>query len=97
MKGIIVLDKIPKACVDCPMCYHAGDMSIGNFKYERLYRCKLEPEEIEGGYLCDILHKKPEWCVVKKSPTKLRYCDYKNAREFVEGFNVCVETITGEK
>lgn len=34
-KGIIVLDEIPKSCVDCPMYYHAEDMSLGKFKYER--------------------------------------------------------------
>lgn len=64
MKGIVVLDEIPKSCVDCPMCYHAEDMSLGQFKYERLYKCKLEPENIEQVYLEDILHKKPDWCPI---------------------------------
>lgn len=64
MKGIIVLDDIPKSCVECPMCYHAEDMSLGQFKYERLYSCKLEPEEVEQVYLDDILHKKPDWCPI---------------------------------
>ena len=30
-KGIIVLDEIPKSCVDCPMYYHAEDMSLGKW------------------------------------------------------------------
>lgn len=64
MKGIIVLDEIPKSCVECTMCYHAEDMSLGRFKYERLYKCKLEPENIEQVYLEDILHKKPDWCPI---------------------------------
>lgn len=50
-KGIIVLDEIPKSCVDCPMYYHAEDMSLGKFKYERLYKCKIMPEEVEQVYL----------------------------------------------
>lgn len=28
-KGIVVID-IPETCVECPMCYHAEDMAIGN-------------------------------------------------------------------
>ena len=46
-KGIILLDEIPKTCVECPMCFYATDMSIGKFEFRRLYRCELEPEEIE--------------------------------------------------
>ena len=46
-KGIIVLEEIPRSCIECPMCYHATDMSIGKFQYERLYRCGLEPEDAE--------------------------------------------------
>lgn len=36
-KGIIVLD-MPDKCVECTMCYHAEDMSMGNLTYRRLYR-----------------------------------------------------------
>ena len=70
-KGIIVLDEIPKSCVDCPMYYHAEDMSLGKFKYERLYKCKIMPEEVEQVYLEDILHKKPVWCKIRPIPDKL--------------------------
>ena len=56
-KGIILLEDIPRSCVECPMCYHATDMSIGKFQYERLYRCGLEPEDVEQVYLEDICHK----------------------------------------
>lgn len=92
MKGIIVLDKIPKSCVECPMCYHAEDMSLGRFKYERLYKCKLEPEDIEQVYLEDILHKKPDWCPIKipkKIPGEKRY-----QNEYEKGWNSCIDAIT---
>lgn len=111
MKGIIVLDEVPKSCVDCPMCYHAEDMSLGQFKYERLYRCKLEPEEVEQVYLEDILHKKPDWCPIKAIPEKLNYkgaeaingltINEKSIQAIDEavklGWNSCIDAITGKK
>ena len=64
-KGIIVLDDIPRSCFGCPMCYYAEDMSLGQFKFERLYRCKLESEDVGQVYLEDICHTKPDWCLIK--------------------------------
>lgn len=98
-KGIIVVDEIPKSCVECPMCYHAEDMSLGEFKYERLYKCKLEPEDIEQVYLEDILHKKPDWCPIheipKRKPTYMSMCI--NSKECYEnrGYNSCLDEIEG--
>ena len=99
MKGIIVLDEIPKSCVECPMCYHAEDMSLGWFKYERLYKCKLEPEEVEQVYLEDKLHKKPDWCPII-SPEEIK--NYKNYTLLVDehfrvGWKSCIDAITGKK
>ena len=103
MKGIIVLDEIPKSCVECSMCYHAEDMSIGQFKYERLYKCKLEPEDIEQVHLEDILHKKPDWCPIKEVPVTLEeiksphsMVDFQR-KGFSRGWNSCIDAITGEK
>ena len=100
-KGIIVLDEIPRSCVDCPMYYHAEDMSLGKFKYERLYKCKIMPEEVEQVYLEDILHKKPVWCKIRPIPDKLE-SDSRNAYEdfdYVSGWNACLDEIerNGEK
>ena len=101
MKGIIVLNEIPKSCVECPMCYHAEDMSLGRFKYERLYKCKLEPENIEQVYLEDILHKKPDWCPIKPMPERkmctMSICISADEYNKRKGFNSCIDEITGEK
>lgn len=96
-KGIIVLDEIPKSCIDCPMCYHSEDMSLGRFQYERLYRCKLEPEEVEQVYLEDILHKKPEWCPIKPMPEKVQHKEYWDNGRYDKGWNECIDEIFKEK
>lgn len=69
-KGIVVID-IPETCVECPMCYHAEDMAIGNLTYRRLYRCRLEPENLEDPYLQIIFRRKPDWCPIKPMPKKI--------------------------
>lgn len=103
-KGIIVLDEIPKSCIDCPVCYHSEDMSLGRFQYERLYRCKLEPEEVEQVYLEDILHKKPEWCPIKPMPEKKSPMEQTVSPMITEqyepydrGWNDCIDEIFKEK
>lgn len=96
-KGIIVLDEIPKSCLECPMCYHSEDMSLGRFQYERLYRCKLEPKEVEQVYLEDILHKKPEWCQIKPMPEKAYHKEYCDNGRYDKGWNDCLDTILSNK
>lgn len=98
-KGIIVLEEIPRSCIECPMCYHATDISIGKFQYERLYKCKLEPEDIEQVYLEDILHKKPDWCPIKEMPSRKQVpgCFFMMDEVYGKeiGFNDCLDEIFG--
>ena len=96
-KGIIVLDEIPKSCIDCPVCYHSEDMSLGRFQYERLDRCKLEPGEVEQVYLEDILHKKPEWCPIKPMPEKVQQKEYCDNGRYDKGWNECIDEIFKER
>ena len=94
-KGIIILDEIPKTCIECPMHYHATDMSIGNFKFEQLFKCELEPEDVEQTYLEDICHKKPNWCPIRPLPERAsheKFCD--NGR-YDQGWNDCLRVIGG--
>ena len=61
-KAILVLDDMPKTCIECPLSYKAELASEGNFLYRQLYRCSVEPEDVEDGFLPNILKEKPEWC-----------------------------------
>lgn len=69
-KGIIVVYKSDK-CMECPMCYHSEDLAINGLQglYKRLYRCRLEPEDLEDVYI--ELNKKPDWCPIISLPNKL--------------------------
>ena len=60
-KAVLILD-MPKACIECPFFYKADLMPEGNFLYRQLYRCRVEPKDVEDVYLPNILKEKPEWC-----------------------------------
>lgn len=60
-KAVLIID-MPKSCIECPLCDKAELISEGNFLYKQLYRCKVEPEDVEDGYLPNIIKEKPEWC-----------------------------------
>lgn len=92
-KGIIILDEIPKTCIECPMHFYATDMSIGNFEFRRLYRCELEPEEIEQAYLEDICKSKPAWCPIRPLPDKAHHENYCDNGRYDKGWNECLEKI----
>ena len=40
-KAILVLDDMPKTCIECPLSYKAELVSEGNFLYRQLYRCSV--------------------------------------------------------
>lgn len=94
-KVMLVMDDM-KACIDCPLCFKAEEMSLGNFEYKRLYSCKNVPDGVEDVYLEDILRKKPEWCPLKEVPKKIEKAtgdmDYYKA----VGFNACIDEILKE-
>ncbi len=60
-KAVLMID-MPKVCIECPLSYKAELASEGNFLYRQLYRCSVEPEDVEDGFLPNILKEKPEWC-----------------------------------
>ena len=83
MKAILVID-MPKRCVDCPIC------------------------EDEGYPLCTAIHKnigslayyfggdkeRNPYCPLRPMPHKLQADWYTG--KYKEGFNACLEEITGE-
>ena len=108
VKAILVLNKMPKNCLECPFRYKSEEMSLGNFTYQSLFRCKFEPEglcEYDGDtvYLNDIMMKsKPDWCPLKPMPEKKEIygnnsydLSYENA--YTDGYNACIDEILGDK
>lgn len=93
-KGIIALD-MPDKCVECTMCYHAEDMSMGNLTYRRLYRCRIEPENLEDPYLQTIFRGKPDWCPIKPLPGKAHHEEYCDNGRYDKGWNDCLDEIEG--
>lgn len=95
-KAVLVMD-MPENCLECPLCYKADKLSLGDFKYQILYRCRMEPDDIEEVYLEDIIHKKPDWCPLKPMPEKIHndngYDEYSDGYD--AGWNSCIDAIGG--
>lgn len=100
-KAILVMD-MPKNCLECPLKYKSEELSLGNFTYQQLFRCKYEPEDISEDdgdivYLNDIMMKsKPDWCPLKDIPEKKEEVNGIGTKEGMEyniGYNACIEEI----
>ncbi len=89
-KGIIVI-KMPDTCLECPMSYHAEDLDAGEGLYKRLYRCRMEPEDLEEVYL--KLNGKTDWCPIRPMPEKANHKDYWDNGRYNKGWNECIEAI----
>lgn len=94
-KVMLVMDK-PDSCVECPLCFKAEEVSIGNFKYEHLYSCRKAPDDVENIYLEDILHRKPYWCPLKDVPNKIEKANGDMDYYKAIGFNACIDEILKE-
>ena len=101
-KAILVMD-MPKKCLECPLKYKSEELSLGNFTYQQLFRCKYEPEDISEDdgdivYLNDIMMKgKPNWCPLREVPQKKDY--YFDGSIWTHeriGWNACIDTILKE-
>lgn len=96
-KAILILNKMPKSCADCPVC--AWSEITG------LYNCLngTKEEKCVDEYLLDDRLNKPSWCPLKPLPEKMKV-DYDTitSAEVTEkvvamGYNFCIDTILGEK
>lgn len=98
MKGIVVLDEIPKNCSKC--MFNTG------LNVCKIMKC-IKAEKTVSIYTTDkqVLEKtKPDWCPIIQIPEKKRpsglspsplikgYLD-----SYKQGFNDCINKITGEK
>lgn len=82
MKGIIVLDEIPKNCRSCYLM-----MTFGLRYVCAKYRNIIPSDIVRGG-------EKPDWCPIKipkKIPGEIRY-----QNEYEKGWNSCIDEILKE-
>ena len=86
-KAYVQLEEMPKTCFECPFRYEEGKIPLGNFTYQSLFRCRLEPEDLGSAeedevdaYLDDIINKKPDWCPIKNTVNTTHEHNYDNCR-----------------
>ena len=98
-RAIFSMD-MPKNCLECPLLYKADKLSLGDFKYQILYRCRMEPGGIEDVYLEDIMHKRQNWCPLKLMPEKRKANALslspllgETFSEYNKGWNDCIDAI----
>ena len=94
-KGFLAMD-MPGCCLECPLCYKADKLSLGDFRYQILYRCRMEPDDIEEVYLKDIIHKRQDWCPLKPMPEKME-CPAMNGANYEAGWNAYIDAIGGNE
>ena len=98
-KAVLVMD-MPRKCIECPFCYKADELSLGDFKYQRLYKCLVQPEDVEDVYLDDIIKTRKHWCPFKPMPEKKErpFIPYNHSdgysQGYVAGWNCCVDAIS---
>ena len=86
MKAILVIDKMPIKCEDCPLHYR---------KRQEIYRCEMTHKNIR-------LNSKPSWCPLKELPiNKEIKGDWENVVDvWIDGanygYNKCLNDISGE-
>ncbi len=84
-KAILIMDDMPECCADCPCSFFERDNPILNLI------CGVTQEDAYNV-------GKPDWCPLRELPEKKETNYYMNNKEkgIVEGWNACLEKITGE-
>jgi hypothetical protein len=74
MSKSIVIFETPDSCFECPHRYEAERMPLGKYTYQKLFRCKKEPEfedydkqEAFDPYINTYMMSKgrPDWCTLR--------------------------------
>lgn len=66
-KAIMIFDEMPNNCIECVACRRGEDIPLGNYTYEKTFRCnfiRYDNEKIDG-YIRDIFDARPDWCPLK--------------------------------
>lgn len=91
-KALFVMD-MPESCMDCQFCYeyHEGIEACCTVTREPsnddMYRIIKE----------DYCQGKPDWCPLKPMPEKKNFWSEEHGGKFSEGWNACIDAITGEE
>lgn len=87
MKAIAVIDEFPKSCYECPLSHSEAGFfgDICDSVCTVLDRTNIVFMDGMG---------KPDWCPLRPLPHKLQADWYTDG--YKEGFNACLEEITGE-
>ncbi len=95
MKGIIVLDEIPKDCSKC--LFNKGLNVCEIMKYtqkKNMYHTYTTDKQV-------LEEMKPDWCPIKPMPERkmctMSICISADEYNKRKGFNSCIDEITGEK
>ena len=82
MKAILVIDEMPRTCGGCPCMKVGREADI----------CQAEWKIVEN---TDCI---PDWCPLKPLPEANTWDVTENGHvtEFAEGWNACLDEITGE-
>ena len=99
MKSILIFDT-PTRCYDCPLYTSIDEGEYGFCDDRNILNQKEAQEKIR-------FNKKPEWCPIKDLPRRMPmrdesefYLGYMNGKTkylgFNEGYNACLEDITGD-
>lgn len=90
-KALFVMD-MPESCVDCQFCYeyHEGIEACCTFTREPsnddMYRIIKE----------DYCQDKPDWCPLRPMQEKKpEYLSINSEKGYCEGWNACIDAITG--
>ena len=80
MKAILVIDKMPSNCLDCPCEYD-------------FIRCKALNHQLE---YCTAGKERPSWCPLKPMPIKRTPNGSDIFNDYVRGRNDCIEEIEND-
>ena len=85
-KAVLVMD-MPESCFGCNFLYCNADAGIDSYHAMEVSRI-VDSETYE----------RPDWCPLRELPEKKETNYYMNNKEkgIVEGWNACLEKITGE-
>ena len=84
-KAVLVMDN-PESCFGCNFLYCGGDTNLDSCQA----REEARPVDSET-------YKKPDWCPLRELPEKKETNYYMNnkGKGIVEGWNACLDEITG--